>query len=123
MRNENNRRSLFAQAPHETEQIVHLMQCERGGGLIHDQDLSIDRKGTRDLHHLLLCNAQRASLLLEVELHAKGLEQFARLGIQLAPVHATTCSDGLSADENILGDIQVRKETQLLINSCDPRLA
>src|SRR5687767_5265920 len=36
VRDEDDRSSFLTQTPHKTEQIVHFMECQRGGRLVHD---------------------------------------------------------------------------------------
>ena len=105
----------------DPEQPLHLDRRERRGGLVHDQDLGLARQRLGDLDELLLGDRQSSSDPIGIHLHAEAFEDPVHLGFHGPVVNPSSTTQGLTADEHVLGHGQVRKQRGLLIDHGDPR--
>ena len=69
----------FAKLANDPKKLVDLRFGERGGRLVHDDDLRFVGEGLRDLDHLLLRDREVRDLRLRVDLEMKLVEE--RLGV------------------------------------------
>ncbi len=114
---EEDRHALLAQGVHDAEEPLHLVRREGCGRLVHDQHAHVERDRLGDLDGLLLGEGQAAGRLADVEPHVEPGEDLARLAFHAPPV------DDLAAvtvaDEDVLGDRQVREDHRLLVDGGD----
>ena len=110
--------ALRFQSSNRVEEYFGLLVRQRGRRLVHDQNISLDRKSFRDLDHLLLSYAKFTDQSIRVEVEAKTFQQlasFGGFGVALDETHDVA----LTPKENIFGDREVRYETKLLMNDAD----
>ena len=100
-------------------QLRDLFLTEGGGGLVHDDQLCVQRDRLGDLDHLLQADAQLAALSLNVDL---GMTQRgegpAGFLVHLGVVQERALLDG-PAHEHVVRDGQLLDDIQFLINAGD----
>ncbi len=114
------------------DQIQHMLDFadgQRGGGLVHDDELGIEGEGTGDGNRLLLPSGQFADRVAH-RWHARA--ELADHGLRLlldaravdhADRHAEQALGGLSPQEDVGGDVLHSREGEVLIDHLDPALA
>ncbi len=105
----------------EPEERLDLRVGERGGGLVHDEHLRVERERFGDLDHLLLGDGQLTDLLPRVQLDVEARQQLAGLPIQRA-LRDERAAHRLPADVHVLRDREVGHHVQLLVDDRDPQL-
>ena len=98
---------------HDGEQVVRLGLCERGGGLVHEDELCVARERACDRHQLSSRNGQTLQRRAEVELHAELGERGARGLAYGAVVHEPRRAHE-AVEGDVLGDRHFREERQVL---------
>ena len=117
--NEDDRHALIAQIPDDVHEDLGLAVRQRGGRLVHDDQLRVGGQGLRHLHHLPLRDGQILDQRIDIGRQADhigiGLRQLRRLlevdeeaGLAVFP-----------AQEDVLTDAHVGHEVQLLIDDAD----
>ena len=117
--NEDDRHALIAQIPDDVHEDLGLAVRQRGGRLVHDDQLRVGGQGLRHLHHLPLRDGQILDQRIDIGRQADhigiGLRQLRRLlevdeeaGLAVFP-----------AQEDVLPDAHVGHEVQLLIDDAD----
>ena len=91
------------------EQQLYLTFGNGGGGLVHDDDLGIDRDGLDDLNELALCHREIPQRLLGRHVQAALLDQLFRFLDLRFLVHQTVLPQ-LTSNEDIFvhGHVQDR---------------
>jgi hypothetical protein len=112
------RRGHAGRSGGDAEQHVDLVARERRGGLIQHQHARSAPERPRDLHQLLLANAQIADTRLWVEVDGGFPQQRARPQLHLVPVDAAQ-PPRQRAEEQVLGDRHLREQRQLLVDDGD----
>ena len=100
---------------HDGEQMVRLGLCERGGGLVHEDELCVARERARNRHQLSSRNRQAFQRRAEVELHAELGERGARGLAHGAVVHEPRRAHE-AVERDVLGDRHFREKRQVLPN-------
>jgi hypothetical protein len=106
----------------DPEQRLDFTLVERGGGLVHDDELGVERDGARDGDELLDGGGKAAELRGHVDVHAEPGEDLARAGVRGGPVDAPPPGPRLVAEHHVLRDGAQRDEVQLLVDGGDARL-
>ena len=86
VRDEQDAGALVAEAAGDGEQPLHLDSAERGGRLVHDEHLGVERDGLGDLDDLLVGDGQALGDAVGIDRDAEPVEELARLGAHGAPV-------------------------------------
>ena len=113
------RPSAFS-ARDDREQPAGLAVGQRRGRLVHDDDPGVDAQRLGDLHQLPLGDAQLLDRGLRVDREADAREHFATHRLDLALVDRAPPRERLSAQEEVLGDGQVRRLAEGLVDDADP---
>ena len=112
--------AAVAQPPDDVQQPAHVGVGEGSRRLVHDHDARVLRQRLGDFDALAIGDRQRRDFGVDVDMLAVEIvEQRARLGAHLAPVHAAERRARRMADEDVFGDAQLGKEQQLLIDDRD----
>ncbi len=113
------RDALRAQLAHQPEQVLGLARGQRGGGLVEHQDarLAVQRAG--DLDHLLLGDGQAADGRARPERRAEALQDRRAAGFHGGAIDLPAGAAKLAAEIDVLGDRQVRRQRQLLVDDGD----
>ena len=119
VRDEEHRRALRAQRLDDAEEAVDLRLRERGGGLVHDDHARLGRERLGDLDDLLVGDREPARDAVGVELDAELVEQALDLAPHRARGRCAGSSQRLGADEDVLGDRQIREQRGLLEDDGD----
>ena len=120
---EEHRDTAIAKPPDDREEARHLVGRERGSRFVEDEHPSLDRQRLRDLDQLLVGHRQAADGRVDVELHLELIEQGLGRAPRGTPVDRAEATGRGVADEDVLGDRQVREEPRLLVDDCDPQRA
>ena len=123
VRDEQHRRALLAQRPHDVEQPLDLGARKRGGRLVHDQHARVEAERLRDLHDLLVGDRQAADRALGVEPHAEAVEQVLDAPVHRPPVDPLERAERVVAHDHVLRDAEVREQRRLLVDHRDARVA
>ena len=105
----------------DLEEVVDLAQAQRGGGLVHDDDVRLVQEGLGDLDHLLLPDTQSADGGAWVDLEMEPGKQLARTRVHGSPFQQGSPVQ-LRAQEHVLRDGQLGDEVELLIDGHDARV-
>ncbi len=109
------------QRAHDREQPLHVMLGQRRGRLVHDQHAGVLRQRAQDLHALAVADRQRADHGVHVEVaDVERGKQPARLAPHCAPVERARPARRRVAEEDVLGDRQLREQQQFLVDRRDP---
>ena len=119
MAHEQHRHAAGPQAPHDREQPLDLVRGEGRGRLVEDQHAGLDRQRLRDLDQLLIGHRQATDRRAGVEMDVELLEQRLGRASRGAPVEDPEPPRRSVADEDVLGDRQVREEARLLVDDRD----
>ena len=97
------------------EEVLGLARGEGGGGLVEDQQAAVAREAARDLHHLLVAEAERAHEQVRVDVvQADGVHAvFARTRFELR-VEDEAGAMGQSLEQQVLGHGEGGHEAELL---------
>ena len=117
MGNVDDRNALFLQAANVLEQQLHFALGDGGGGLVHDDDLGVDRDGLDDLDQLALCNGQVAQGLLGRHVQAALFNQALCL-FDLGLLVDQTIFPQFAADKNVFIHGHIQDGIQLLVDHC-----
>ncbi len=115
------RDALGLQPDDQVEQVLRVVLVQGRGGLVEDEQLDVLVQRLRDLHELLLADADVLDLRVRVVTQADAGEQV--LGTQLrgGPVDGAEAA-GLVAEEQVLGDRELRDQRELLVDDHDAGL-
>ena len=100
---------------HDGEQVVRLGLRERGGGLVHEDELRVARERARDRHQLSARNRQTVQRRAEIEIDAELGERGARGLAYGAVVHEPRRAHE-AVERDVLGDRHFREQRQILPN-------
>ena len=115
--------AVRTEVPDDPEQLVDLRVGERRRRLVHHQDGGIERQRLGDLDHLLLGDLEVADTGTRIELEVQALDQLLRLPIEPPIVEQEARPAArLAAEEDVLGDRQVRRQVQLLVDHADAKV-
>ena len=111
--------ALRFQGADDLEQMRDFALRQRGGRLVHDEDVGIvgDRLG--DLDHLPVGDREVAHLDLGVERNIEPIEQFLRLAPHLVVAHEAERVERLAPDPDVLGDRHEAHQVEFLMDHGD----
>ena len=98
--------------------MLGVVVVEGGRRLVEDQQLHVLGERLRDLHELLLADAELTDRGRRVLAQAHPLQQLGRLGVGLVPVDQPAADD-LVAEEQVLRHRQGRDEGEFLMDDDD----
>ncbi len=99
-----------------------LLVRQRGGGLVHHQQLRILRDAAGNGHQLLAGDRQILHIYIQGEIHADAVQGVGGDPLHLPAVHDFfPCGDN-AGKRNVFRHAQVRKNGKVLINDLDARL-
>ena len=111
-----------AQRARDAEEPLDLGARQRRGRLVHDDHARVPGERLCDLDELLVGDGQPARRAVGIHPHAEPVEERCGLAAHPAAVDAMAGLQRLGADEDVLGDAQVREERRLLEDDRDPGL-
>lgn len=111
-----------AQVLDDPEEGLDLAGLQRGGGLVHDDDLGVDRDGACQGDHLLGADPEGVQGPLRVDAYAEAFEQFGRLAVHAGEVDQAEPVLGLPAEEDVARHAHQRDEVHLLVDRGDAGL-
>ena len=111
----------LAQVVDHAEEPGDLRVRQRRGRLVHDHDRGVEGQGLGDLDHLLVADPQVADPGPRRDRRAQAVEQPARPGLHRAVVQPAQPAAPrlLAAQEDVVGDRELRDEVQLLVDDPD----
>ena len=123
MGNVHNGHILRLQVLDDSEQGLHLILGQRGGGLIQNQNPAVGGNSLGDFHRLHLRNAELSKLLLGIEIHPNLFQQLGGIGIHFIMVNhrdeAKELLHGVPTQENIFTHGTGGNGLKLLVNHGD----
>ena len=119
VRDEEHGDAAFAQPAQALEQQRDLAPGDDSGGLVEDQQPDIVRHGARDLDHLLVGDRERSHRRARIEGDAELAHQLGCLLPGAPVVDQAESVAPLVAEEDVLGDGQLRKQRELLVDHVD----
>ena len=123
MRNKQDGHALGLQAADRFHQLGDLLLAQRRCGLIHDDELCIQRHGLCDLHHLLKTGTQLAALHFYIDFRmAQRSQGFSSLLMHSGIIQKQALFHGTS-HENIVRNRKLLDDVQFLIHAGDACLA
>ena len=109
-----------AELTDDAEQFVDLEPGQRSRGFVHDQDVCLEGERLRDLDHLLLRHGKSRDALARIQAEVQHLEELRRLLVQGPVVQdERQVPTGLAPQEDVLGDGQVRRQIEFLVDHAD----
>jgi hypothetical protein len=119
VRDVNQRDAAALEFGDHAEEHVDFVGRERRGGFIENEHAGVFRDGAGDFDELLLADAEIGDERGGCDREVETFEDGSRRGVELRIVDQAETRAGLAAEENILGDREVRDEIQLLENDSD----
>ena len=116
VRNEENRAIVLLQLLDDEEEIADLARRQRGGRLVHDDDVRVMRKRAGDFDQMLLRHAEILEQGAGVEVGVQALQHMARAGPHLEPVDAPAKRQRHVAHEDVLGDAELVEHHGFLVD-------
>ena len=113
------RDALGPQPPHDVEQHRHFALVERGGRLVHDDELRLERHRAGDGDHLLDGGRKVHQGPADVDRDIKSSQDFGGLRVHPAPVQEAE-APMLAAEKDVFRDRTEGNEIDLLIDGADP---
>ena len=111
--------ALVAEAAHQVQQVRRVDVVERRCGLVEDQQPHLLGQRLGDLHQLLLADAQLDDRGDRVLVQPDRPQQRRGLGVGAVPVDEPAAAPALVAEEDVLGDRQVRHQREFLVDDDD----
>ena len=105
------------------KQHIDFSFRQRGGRLIHYDDLGTEGNRSYDLHHLSLCNVQVADDLICPDVKVETIQHFLRFRFHPRHIDQAELRLQLAADEDVFRHRHVQREHQLLMDDADAVLA
>ena len=117
--------AALLEAAHDVEQTRHVAFRQRRGRLVHDEDARVMRQSAQNLDALTVADGQDADDLIRREIvdfervraAVAASARIARQSMRPAP------ASGRMAEKDVLGDAELGKQQQLLIDRRDARAA
>ena len=123
VRDEQDRGACRAQRLDDAEQPLDLRRRERSRRLVHHDHPRVKRQRLRDLDDLLLGDRKAAGDPPWIERHPETFENSRRLRVHRIDVDPPPSAQRLPADEDVLGDREVREHDRLLVDDRDAGVA
>ncbi len=111
--------ALRCQAGDRGEELADFPLTQGRRGLVHHQQPGIVRERARHFHHLLLRQPQAVHRRVAIDGHAEAIEDAAGISPHPPEVDHAGPARRRLAEEDVLGDGEVRHEAQLLIDGAD----
>ena len=92
------------------------------GGLVHDDDVRLERQRLGDFHHLLGADAEITDPGLGRLTDLQPIQQYLGVGVEPGPVDFAEGIDRLATEKNVLGNGQLVQQVQFLMNDADTGL-
>jgi hypothetical protein len=118
VRNDDACDALRLEFQHQIQQFAAVIFLQRGGGFVEDQQFDVLGQCLCDLDQLLLADADGIDLGCRRFVEADLGQQFFRAPVGLVPVD-DTFSRTFVAQEDVLGDRQLRDQREFLVNDDD----
>ncbi len=122
MRDIEDRLSLRLQPSQDPEESFELVRAEHGRGLIHDNDLGVERERPGDLGPVAPRRREPADLAANVEVEIECSHQFPCLPKKLPPVYESQTRMRQAAQEDVFCNRQGGSERRVLVHDCDAEL-
>ncbi len=121
MRHVERRPALLAEATQHREQALCVLQLERSGRFVEDEDPRLPRERLRNLNDLLLTDVERLDPAVgtEVLAVAEQLEQLAGPSSHGATIEHANAVAQLDSKRDVLGDRESGDQRELLVNDAD----
>ena len=116
---EQDRLAFLLQEFDQQEQVFDFLVAQRCRRLVHDDDLRIDRHGTRDRDQMLAGNAEILQPGTRVDACADRRQHFARVGAHRLPVDGAEPRLRCVAEEDVFGDREIVEQHRLLVDGGD----
>ena len=114
--------ALGREPPDHLEEFFELRPAERRRRLVEHDDAGIARQRGRDLHHLPLRDAQVHEAGTRIDAEAEPVHHGEAVAVERAPIDDSEAGPGQAAEKNVLGDCQVRRLHELLVDDGDSEL-
>ena len=111
----------LAQAAEHRKQALHLGRRQGRGRLVENDDARAGKQHAGELDQLLQADRQSADASPRIDIDAEAGEMAARLLRHAPPVDESGPVHRLRAEEDVLGDRQIRRDAQLLMHHADAR--
>ncbi len=100
-------------------ELLHLLVGERGGRLVHDDDLGVHGKGARDGDQMLARDGEIAEARRRIEVDLELVEDRLGARVHRLPVEQPEAAGERMAEEDVLGDGELVEEHRLLVGRRD----
>ena len=107
--------AAILQLLNDAEEMVDLLLGQRGGGLVHDDDLRVVRERLGDLDHLHLRNRQIGHLLARIHVDAQLVEDRLRVAVHLGMIDEEPLL-GIAPQPEVVHHRHLRHQVQLLVH-------
>ena len=113
---------LVGQAAYEVEDLAGLGHTEGRGGLVEEDHLAVPQHRLGDRHGLALTTRQVGHRLAHRRhrAHRQARQRLACLPLHLAVVEERPHPTDLTAEEHVLGDVEVVGQGEVLVDELDP---
>ena len=115
MRDVDDPAAAILQLLNDAEEMVDLLLGQRGGGLVHDDDLRVVRERLGDLDHLHLRNRQIGHLLARIHVDAQLVEDRLRVAVHLRMIDEGPLL-GIAPQPEVVHHRHLRHQVQLLVH-------
>src|SRR4051794_30594020 len=121
--------AALADAQDEVEDVARLHDAERGGRLVHEDDLVRPRHGAADRDALALAAGHRGDRRRRVlKADAEALERLVGAAVHLGVVEEAELAEqpparDLAAEEQVRGRVELGGEREVLVDGLDPERA
>ena len=119
MGNEDDRGALVAEPSQGREQPFHLGRRQRRGRLVQNDDPCPGKQHPGDLDQLLQADRQVAEPRQRIDVDTESRELLTGLARHAPPLHQTEAIGGLHAEKHVLGDRQIGRDAELLMDHGD----
>ncbi len=119
MGNEDDRGALVAQPSQSREQAFHLGRRQRRGRLVQNDDPRPGKQHPGDLDQLLQADRQVAEPSQRIDVDAESGELFTGFARHAPPLHDSEAIGRLHAEKHVLGDRQIGRDAELLMDHGD----
>ena len=113
--------SSVPELTHHLEQALNFSLGQRGGRLVHDHQLHVQRAGLGDLNHLLDADAKLIHRSSRINVQSNHLQPLLRLFTHLSLIDKPA-GRTFSSKENVLCHRQERNKRDLLMDKCNTQL-
>ena len=108
--------ALPGEPANDLEQLLELRPAEHGRGFVEYDDAGMAREGAGDLHHLPLGDAQISYPGTRIDRKPQAQQRLPAAADRFAPVDGAEPGFRQTAQKQVLGDAQVRRQHRFLID-------